>query len=357
MPFKIRFRPSSDPHIALFLSISLGYAIAHFLGVSISDVALGNLDLLLYALLSVGLYGSVYSLRTDSILQNRSTIIAAITVGIFFKFILVGVAFFTITGDLRSFVYAIILTPIDPLTVAALLARERNMFSDRAKSILRAWSSFDDPLVAVIALYAVLPWVLSTISPQGGGDSGIGSYVYGVTSNLALAGLFYVAHTLLRSTNSYKYTQYVLLCSLFILAIPLKLTLGVAIVGMFLRPPFRNRLSSAVISAYLLSGVIIGSYLVSGADVTSGLMLSALSIVAEITVMIIIGHGLSKTDRIFLSFAVQKGISAVILAIVFELYFEGTVAVVAPAIVILNVFYFLFNRYIVPLLQDALETR
>jgi hypothetical protein len=69
-------------------------------------------------------------------------------------------------------------------------------------------------------------------------------------------------------------------------------------------------------------------------------------------VIALIGKRLKRKDRLHLSFAIQKGISAMILAIFFESYIPGIVAVIAPAIVILNFFYFMFNKLINNELQE-----
>ena len=45
-----------------------------------------------------------------------------------------------------------------------------------------------------------------------------------------------------------------------------------------------------------------------------------------------------------IAFAQQNGITAIILALLFETYYSGTVAIVAPAIITINLLYLVANQ-------------
>ncbi|MET8053576.1 hypothetical protein ABZU75_38940 [Streptosporangium sp. NPDC005286] len=63
-------------------------------------------------------------------------------------------------------------------------------------------------------------------------------------------------------------------------------------------------------------------------------------------------HGLPLIDRVHLGLAQQNGVTAVILALVFERDFGGFVAVIAPAILTVNLVHAVANRT-----ADAWEAR
>jgi hypothetical protein len=65
--------------------------------------------------------------------------------------------------------------------------------------------------------------------------------------------------------------------------------------------------------------------------------------IAQIIVGFILTYKLGKRDRWHIAFAQQNGITAIILALLFEPVHPGTVAVVAPAIITINTLHWLCN--------------
>jgi len=55
---------------------------------------------------------------------------------------------------------------------------------------------------------------------------------------------------------------------------------------------------------------------------------------------------LPRNERLYLAFAQQNGITAMILALFFERDLPTTVGIVAPAIIIINLGYYFFSNVI-----------
>ncbi len=120
--------------------------------------------------------------------------------------------------------------------------------------------------------------------------------------------------------------------------------LGVATAGLYLRMPESRWLSRAVTAAFALSAFLMGLLLVGGANLMTGVLLGLAAFAAQMLAALILTHGLPVMDRIHLGLAQQNGITAVILALAFERDFPGFVAVIAPAILTVNLVYVLANR-------------
>jgi hypothetical protein len=123
--------------------------------------------------------------------------------------------------------------------------------------------------------------------------------------------------------------------------------LSIALIGLFLRPPkVDDFIDTAITWALRLAAIILGLLLVGGVDVWRGIALGVLGYAAQIIVGFLLTRGLPKKDRWHIAFAQQNGITAIILALLFEPIQPGTVAIVAPAIIIINILHWLCNKLI-----------
>jgi hypothetical protein len=82
---------------------------------------------------------------------------------------------------------------------------------------------------------------------------------------------------------------------------------------------------------------------VNGANIWPGLALGFLAYTAQIIIGLILGRALPYKDRLHIAFAQQNGITAIILALLFETYYPGTAAIVAPAIIAINILHAVAN--------------
>jgi hypothetical protein len=119
--------------------------------------------------------------------------------------------------------------------------------------------------------------------------------------------------------------------------------LGIAFIGLFLRPEIK-KLPLIISTAFYIAVLLLGFLLVNGIYWMEGLALGAGAILAQILVGFLLTRDLPANERLYLAFAQQNGITAMILALFFEKDLAGTVGIVAPAIIFINLGYYFFNR-------------
>ena len=119
--------------------------------------------------------------------------------------------------------------------------------------------------------------------------------------------------------------------------------LGIALIGLFLRPDIK-RLPDFISAAFYIAILLLGFLLVNGINWFSGLVLALAAMLAQVTVGFLLTRGLPRVERFYLAFAQQNGITAMILALLFETQLPETVSIVAPAILFINLGYYLINH-------------
>jgi hypothetical protein len=137
--------------------------------------------------------------------------------------------------------------------------------------------------------------------------------------------------------------QIVLLLAVAAVAVWQFLMLGLAIVGLFFRPYLGRFLEWATRGAFWTAASALGLILVEGIRLGPGVVLGLAAFGSQVVVGWLINWRSPRDDRIDLALGHQNGITAIILALLLEPWFSGTVAVVAPAIVVVNLVHSLSN--------------
>jgi NhaP-type Na+/H+ or K+/H+ antiporter len=294
-----------------------------------------------YALLAIGLYGSVHGIHRAELRQHREIILRAVTIGVLLKTLIIGGLLYLFTGKLTAFLLGLAVAQIDPLSVANLIQGGEHKLSERAQTILGAWSSFDDPMTVLLSIYALYLFL-----PHPASASLLElaiPFLLSLGQNLAFAGLVFI---LSRWSKNHQPAQLLLLATSFIAALAFKWMLGIAIIGLFLRPEIK-RLPQIISAAYYLALLLLGFLLVNGISWGAGLVLGLGAMLAQGVVGLLLTGGLPFEERLYLAFAQQNGITAMILALLFERSLPGAVGVVAPAILFINLGYYLANRWLI----------
>jgi hypothetical protein len=116
---------------------------------------------------------------------------------------------------------------------------------------------------------------------------------------------------------------------------------------LFLRPPgIAKFIDHAIVVALGAAAVLLGLLLVDGIDLWKGIALGVAAYFAQVIVGFLLTRGLPEKDRWHISFAQQNGITAIILALIFEPIHPGTVAIVAPAIIVVNGLHWAVNKFV-----------
>ncbi|HEX8763281.1 MAG TPA: hypothetical protein VF733_06030 [Candidatus Saccharimonadales bacterium] len=345
--------------LRLVLFILLGFAVARIANAhDLEDT--GWYRLAVTSLLAIGLYASTYGIDLKEARRHLRIIVSAVTVGVVLKAAIIGGGLALLFQDPFFLILGITVAQIDPLSVANLLKGSR--MSARAKTILASWASFDDPITVILSLYApVLVAQLTGVdfgSLTGNPDAGASlvTYIRELGLNFLLAGGVLVLWLVIRHYAKKTYAGLDLGLAIFaclVLATALTLSilyflmLGIALVGLFLRPPkLAAFIDRAVVWALRAAAVLLGLLLIGGVNVWAGIALGVAAYVAQIIVGSLLTRGLPKKDRWHISFAQQNGITAIILALLFEPIHPGTVAIVAPAIIVINGLHGVANKII-----------
>ncbi len=298
-------------------------------------------------LLAVGLYASAYGIVLEEARRHLKLIVAAVTVGVFVKAALIGGLLVMIFHDPVFWVLGIAVAQIDPLSVAALMRSSR--MSERAKTILAAWSSFDDPMTVLLALYVpmliVRPREPSTVVMSAGPAGYALEFGLNILFALVVVWVWRFCRRSVASTLIVLLIGYSLLVLSFATAIMCLLMLGLALIGLFLRPEKFDRIIDwAARIALGVAILLVGVLLSEGIDLVRGLALGAAAFGAQFVVGGVLTRHLPRQDRLYLAFAQQNGVTAIILSLLLEPAYPGTVAVVAPAIVVVTVLHSFSNK-------------
>lgn len=302
-------------------------------------------------LLSLGLYGSTRAIDLRHLRGDLRTVVLAVTVGVFLKAVLITAVMLAVFQDPAYLVLGVAVAQIDPLSVSAL--GESSRLSRRGRGLLLAWASFDDPITTLLTVYAAALALHFRDGPAAA-QTGFGGSTFTVDllGNLAVAAAAFLVHRLVRrAAPRWEFPAACLvLAAVFAVGTWQMWVLGVALAGLRVRPVLRTRphlvdriLDRSVDAAFLLASVLLGVVLSLGVSPLPGLVLGAAAFAAHALVSLPLTRSQSAPDKALLAFAQQNGITAIILALLLEPLFEGTVAVVAPAILVVNLLYLAAN--------------
>lgn len=314
-------------------------------------------------LLAIGLYGSTHDIDFAEVKRSLKVVLVAVTVGVLVKASLIATVMVLAFDRPEYLVLGIAVAQIDPLSVAATQKSDR--VSPRAKAILSVWAAFDDPMTVLLTLY------FSALAVRyGTGSAGDGSVltdtatVFGdLLLNLGLfalvAALWWAAAAWLGRRGPRRrpgtrpavdLVALALVVALILFAAQDMMVLAVALTGLLVRlGRFGAGLETAVALAFLAASAVLGVVLASGeVFLREGLVLGASAFAAQLLVTLLISRLLVRPrltwpDLAHLGFGQQNGITAILLALALEPRFPGTVGVVGPAIVTVNLLHHTFQ--------------
>lgn len=311
------------------------------------------------SLLASGLYASTYGISLKEAREHLRLVVSAVTVGVVAKALLIGVSLTFVFGDPFFLVLGVIVAQIDPLSVAGLMKGVR--LSKKAKTIIACWASFDDPVTVILALYA--PLIVAhitgthtlTLPIMNNPSSGLINYAKTLAANVLFVGIVFGLWKLAHNYRQRKsaavnapfrgFSTYLLLAISLVISTMYLLMLGIAIIGLFLRPAKVGLVLDRIIIWIFRAAIfLIGFVLVNGVALWRGVALGVAAYCSQIIVGWVLTHDLGLRDRIHISCAQQNGITAIVLALLFEPAHPGTVAVVAPAIIVINSLHAITNH-------------
>ena len=325
--------------LAIIFITALGYALDTFVFHGSSFEHTNWYHYFINTLLAIGLYGSVYGLERTLIRMDKKVILSAISIGVLLKTAIITLFVWVFTKNAYALILALIVAQIDPLSVVSI--SNRNRLSERGNSILKAWASFDDPMTVVLSIFAAQ--IISKTTMEFEWSLVLDNLlIFGF--NLAFAIAIYILNKL---ATKIKYADYILFVVALTFSIYFNLIFAIAIIGLFLRPKFEVIINKSVNIAFLLSSLVLGFLLAEGMDIKMGIWLGLGAVLSQVIVgfMLFAFSDLGRRDKLYLAFAQQSGITAIVLALLFEPQFK-TVAIVGPAIFTINIIYVVSNGII-----------
>ena len=109
-----------------------------------------------------------------------------------------------------------------------------------------------------------------------------------------------------------------------------------AITGLFLRPKIDRLVNVSVKICFAVALFLIGMHLISGLEVMWGFIVGLSVVFAQIATVILFMRAMSVRDRAYLACSQQNGITAIILALLFETQNVAVAGIVAFAILVIN---------------------
>lgn len=303
-------------------------------------------------LLALGLYGSTHAIDLPHLRTDLRTVVLAVTVGVLLKAALITAVMMAAFRDPAYLVLGVAVAQVDPLSVSAL--GESSRLSRRGRALLLAWASFDDPVTTLLTVYVAA----LALPLQDGGEAahldlgGTSAFTADLAGNLAVAAAAVLLHRLVRrfAPRLEFPAACALLAAVFAIGVWQVWVLAVALAGLAVRPVPRSRpdavgrfLDASVGAAFLLASLLLGAVLSLGVAALPGVVLGAAAFAAHALVSLPLTRSQTAGDKALLAVAQQNGITAIILALLLEPAFGGTVAVVAPAILVINLLYLAGN--------------
>ncbi|GLZ41966.1 hypothetical protein [Actinokineospora sp. NBRC 105648] len=357
-PRRSQLRPLLRP-LSLLATAAAGWLVAA--GAGLTGAAHSPVySWVITALLGLGLYAAAFGIDLSEARAHLRTVLLAVTVGVLAKVALIaGVMLLFFDDDPRVVLLAVAVAQIDPLSVAAL--RDRSRLSPAGRSLLSAWASFDDPVTVLLTAY-LAAFVLPGDGATGLGvlDTGVVAVLLNLGLNLvfaaAVAALWWAFRARARRRREpltparrrvLVVLTTVLVLGLAVFAVANALLLGLAFVGLVVRPaigPVIDRLAAIALYAGTFA---IGVVLVNGVGWVPGLVLGVAAFLAQAVIALVLpATGLARGDRLGLALAQQNGLTAIVLALLLEPVYPGAAGTVAFAVLVINAGHGLANaRY------------
>jgi hypothetical protein len=303
------------------------------------------------ALLGFGLYASTSGIVLAEFRRQLGTVVLAVTLGVLAKVALIFGVMVLVFRDPAYLVLAVAVAQIDPLSVAAMRAKSR--MSDSAKALLAAWASFDDPITVLLTVY------ITAFTLQGGAVGGTGAFAVNLVLNLALAGVAFMLWTLVRGRvrraeaggrpvrYAVRAVMVVAVLAIGFVAVRYSLLPALALLGLFFRPNLGRWVDGLAEAGMVAALAAVG--LVLAADFSWALAgVGAVLGAAAFGAQAVVAFALTvpkrwRGDRVRLALGQQNGLTAIMLALLLEPTFPGAIAVVAPAVVVVNLLHALAN--------------
>lgn len=347
----------------------LGFAMAAFFGWQ-------NLEhsplymLVASGLLCIGLYFAVCGIDKAEAKEHWRVIVIAVTAGVLLKYCIIASCMFMMMHDWRYIVFAMAVTQIDPLSVAALSDGER--LKPHTQTVLNAWAATDDPMTSVLTPIALLMAGYLSHGQFSDRSDWLSLLIDLLPFALALVIVGLVAwkqrfgltiSCSLSKVHDHETTKNTVAALAVIIGAPTRLFSLPAFVGWSYRPAWttNEKLVARILMTTLGTATfLLGILLADSHSFSGGPLLGAVTFCSQaIATWCVLGlaakfggqsSAFSRRDKLQLALGQQNGITAILLALMLEPSASDAVATIGSAIVTINVLHFVcnwaFDRYV-----------
>ncbi len=334
---------------AVILGLS-AYFLAAVLGINARHIP--YLQEVMYATIAVGLYINIVSIDTEIFKSNLNSIFKVILLGVPLKIILPGFLLAYLSPSVAPIAYlcATVIAQIDP--IAASHSLDYSNISKKSETILRAWSSFDDPITVLFAFYIFLPIILLV-------DFNFNEYLLKIFRDIITCFVAYSIYKIYDTkfviSRTYKiFVETITVVAIIIYSILSASFLLPAAVGLFIRPFAAEKLTKINSAIFYFSVVVLGLLSANlSLDWNSGLILAVSTFFLAQVIVTVLFLRDSTESKARVMFGHQNGMTAMLLTVAIEVSgSEKTAALLSvtlPAIICIAIFYFASN-YILDIL-------
>lgn len=309
-----------------------------------------HLQQIMFIAIAIGLYINVASIEIDSFKKELKQITAVLVFGVPIKIILPGLALAWLSPNNAkiAFLCSTVIAQIDPIVAAQSFKNIK--FKKRSETILRAWSSFDDPVTVLFAFYIFLP-----IS-QGSSFNFIEYFFIHILIEVLFIGVIYFVYNKLLQTWYKRFKDKIItninkfiIGFVFVYSLLASSFLAPAAVGLFIRP-FKPSSTNKVLTVIAcFSAIMIGAFAANSIiNWQAGLILATSMLIAHaIATYFLIKE--SASSKLKLMFSHQNGMTAILLTIGLEVSGQGMsnlLSITLPAIILIA-FSYLCSNYII----------
>ncbi|MDJ0618832.1 MAG: hypothetical protein QNJ63_19175 [Calothrix sp. MO_192.B10] len=320
---------------------------------------------IMYATIAVGLYINIVSIDTTIFKSNLDSIFKVIFLGVPLKIILPGFLLAYLSPSVAPIAYlcATVIAQIDPIAAAHSL--DYSNISKKSETILRAWSSFDDPITVLFAFYIFRPIILLV-------DFNFNEYLFRIVRDITTCFIVYFIYKQIYRKYSkklpipikYKIKFKIFLETITIIGIIIYSILSAsfllpAAIGLFIRPFAAEKLTKINSAIFYFSVIILGLLSANlSLDWNSGLILafSTFFLAQVLVTLLFLKDSTESKTRVM--FGHQNGMTAMLLTVAIEVSGSEKTAqllsVTLPAIICIAIFYFASNYILDILIPSSL---
>ncbi|GAA6622181.1 hypothetical protein [Scytonema sp. NUACC26] len=326
------------------LSLGLGFA-AHWFAVAfgINATTIPYLEEIMNTAIALSLYINVLNIDKTLFKRHLGLIIRILVLGVPIKIVLPGFLLALLSPNLAPVAYlcATVIAQIDPIASAKSL--DSSKISKKSETILRAWTSFDDPISILFAFYIFLPLLVSTNFSWSQYFVRIGADIVGCFTVYYFSKWIKTIRphikNLLEIIFGVIIIVYSVLSDSFLLS---------AFAGLFLRPTASEKLEIMISPIFYFSVIVIGllSTNLSFDWLSGGILAFSTFFLGQVIVtLLFLKESMANKARVM--FGHQNGMTAILLTVAIEVAgsekTRNLLSVTVPAIILIALFYFMTN--------------